>query len=65
MVDPMPPLLKFALSVIVALIGGAMLWIENASGVPHLGWVAAGLALFMIFALWLFPEARRKEPGGD
>ena len=23
------------------------------------------LALFMIFALWLFPEARRKEPGGD
>jgi hypothetical protein len=62
MVGPMPPHLKFALSVIVAVVAGVMLWLERPAGADHLGWVAAGLGLGMIFALWLFPEARREGP---
>jgi hypothetical protein len=62
----MPPHVKIPLSVVVVLVGIAVLWIERGGELPHTGWIAFGLSLFMVFAIWLFPEAsaKKKENGG-
>ncbi len=62
----MPPHIKIPLSVVIVLVGVAVWWIERSGDVPHTGWIAFGLSLFMVFAIWLFPEAsaKKKENGG-
>ncbi|MSP80246.1 MAG: hypothetical protein EXR02_04155 [Rhodospirillales bacterium] len=62
----MPPHIKIPLSVVVVLVGGAILWIERSGDLAYTGWIAFALSLFMVFAIWLFPEAsaKKKEPGG-
>lgn len=56
----MPPFLKVILSIIVAAVAAIMLWYELDHGAAHVGYVAIGLGAFMIFAVWLFPETRRR-----
>jgi glucose uptake protein GlcU len=56
----MPNHLRFVLSVTVALAGGVAFYVERRSGDETMGWIMAGLAVLMIGAVWLFPEARRR-----
>lgn len=57
----MPPHLRFMLSVVVAVVGAAAFYVESRAADDTLGWLMVGLAALMIGAVWLFPEARRKD----
>ncbi len=60
----MPNHLRFILSVTVALAGAIAFYFERRGGDEQMGWIMLGLAALMIGAVWLFPEARRKDPRG-
>ena len=52
----MPANIKLALSLAVLAVGaGAHYW-ERQQGDEPLSWVIAALAVFMVLAMWLFPE---------
>lgn len=55
----MPNHLRFLLSIAVAVVSAVALYAEWRSGDTAMGWIMAGLAVLMIGAVWLFPEARR------
>lgn len=57
----MPTHLRFMLSIAVAVVGAIALYVEWRGGDTNMGWTMAGLALLMIGAVWLFPEARRED----
>lgn len=57
----MPNHLRFILSIVVALVGAVACYAEWRVGNPAMSWIMAGLTLCMVGAVWLFPEARRKE----
>ncbi len=57
----MPPNIKAFISLLVAIVGAVAYWLERGAGRPDLAWVAGALAAFMILAMWIFPEARRKD----
>ena len=59
----MPNNIRAILSVIVALVAVAVFYFEHASGGAMLKWFALGLGAFMIYAVWLFPEAKGKKDG--
>lgn len=58
----MPSGIKAALSVVVLLAGAGVYWFDMQDGNQQLGWVSIGLAVFMVMAMWIFPESGdRKE----
>jgi hypothetical protein len=62
----MPNHVKAILSLLVAAVAAGMFWYQDDIGMTGNAWVAAGLAAFMIAAVWLFPEAKgRKQKGED
>ena len=53
------------LSVIAALVAVVTFYFEMQAGPGSLNWSVLALAAFMIYAVWLFPEAKgRKDCGG-
>lgn len=56
----MPNHIKAIISLLVAGVASAMFFYQQDIGLEVNKWVAVGLALFMILALWLFPEAKAK-----
>ena len=61
----MPNNIRAVLSVIVALVAVIALYFEMQAGLGSLKWSVLALAAFMIYAVWLFPEAKgRKDNGG-
>ncbi len=54
----MPNNIRAVLSVIVALVAIAVFYLEHRAGSDFLKWLALGLGAFMIYAVWLFPEAK-------
>ncbi len=61
----MPKNIRAMLSVIVALVAAVTFYVEMRDGSDSLKWVVLALAAFMIYAVWLFPEAKeRKDNGG-
>lgn len=61
----MPTNIRAMLSVIVALVAAVTFYVEMQAGAGALKWVVLALAAFMIYAVWLFPEAKeRKDNGG-
>ncbi len=61
----MPKNIRAMLSVIVALVAAVAFYVEMRAGSDSLKWVVLALAAFMIYAVWLFPEAKeRKDNGG-
>lgn len=59
----MPAYLKLIISLlVVAAAAGLLLFGPAGEGGP-LRWVVPGLALFMILAIWLFPEAKKLPAG--
>ena len=57
----MPNYIKAALSVVVLIVGSVMHWYEKENGDAHLSWLVAGLAVFMVMAMWIFPETGSKK----
>ena len=60
----MPTHVKIIVSIITLLAGAVFFWFENAHGEAHVAAVGAGLSVFMVLAMWIFPEAgdRAKKP---
>jgi hypothetical protein len=52
----MPAHIKAALSVLTLVVGAAVHLYEKDIGNEYLSWVVAGLAVFMVLAMWIFPE---------
>jgi hypothetical protein len=57
----MPPRIKIPLSVVIVLVGIAVWTYERGGELAHTGLIAFLLSLFMVFAIWLFPEASAKK----
>ena len=58
----MPVPFKILLTGLVALVAAtAHFWQMDIGNVVP-AWVVLGLGAFMIFALWLFPETKRRSP---
>ncbi|MCH7831590.1 MAG: hypothetical protein IIC55_01840, partial [Proteobacteria bacterium] len=49
------------ISVLTLIVGAIVHFFERQAGNDHLAWVVAGLAVFMVLAMWLFPETGRKN----
>lgn len=56
----MPNNIRAILTVIVVLVGGAVVYFEQSAEDPSLKWIALALAIFMALAIWLFPESKSK-----
>ena len=52
----MPNHIKAALSIVVLIVGSVMHWYEKKNGDVQLSWLVVGLAVFMVMAMWIFPE---------
>ena len=53
----MPTHIKIIVSIITLLTGAVFFWFETAHGQDHVATVGAGLSVFMVLAMWIFPEA--------
>lgn len=61
----MPTNIKLMLSLAVLIVAGLVGWWQY--GLDHVGpaYVAVGLGIFMVFALWVFPEAKGEKQKGE
>jgi hypothetical protein len=57
----MPTNIKIILTLLVALTAVGAHYYQAAIGQPITPWVVLGLGVFMIIALWLFPDAKGKH----
>ncbi|MGI9387590.1 MAG: hypothetical protein ACR2OX_09175 [Methyloligellaceae bacterium] len=60
----MPYNIKAGLSVVALLVAMAIAYWEYSSGREFLGWFVLGTGIFMIAAMWIFPEATAKKKKG-
>ena len=63
----MPTNIKVGLSIVVLVVGVLMYIWEVGQGNVQLSWIVIGLSVFMVFAMWIFPETGQtredqKEP---
>lgn len=56
----MPNNVKTVISLLVAGVAAVMFFYQRDSGLAVNQWIVLGLAVFMILALWLFPEAKAR-----
>ncbi len=61
----MPTNIKLGLSVLTLIVGAAVHKWEAGQGNDQLSWIVAGLSLFMVLAMWLFPETGGKQGEKD
>jgi uncharacterized membrane protein YfcA len=60
----MPVKIKLGLSLVTVLVAAIAAWYQHLLGHDRIQYVVAFLGLFMIFAMWLFPEVKREETVG-
>jgi membrane protein YdbS with pleckstrin-like domain len=60
----MPKKIKLGLSLLVVLVAAIAAYYQHALGHDRIQYVVAFLGLFMIFAMWLFPEVKRDDTVG-
>ena len=60
----MPVKIKFVLSLLVILVAAIAAYIQHQLGHERVQYLVAFLGLFMVFAMWLFPEVKREETAG-
>ena len=53
----MPMHIKIMVSVITLVVGVVFYFLESDSGQSHVAAVGAALSVFMVVAMWIFPEA--------
>lgn len=52
----MPTKIKLLISVLVLAVGAGVHRFEQGLGNMDAAWISAGLAVFMVLAVWAFPE---------
>jgi len=52
----MPANIKLMLSLVALAVGAGVHYWERQQGNEQLSWIVAGLAVFMVLAMWIFPE---------
>lgn len=57
----MPTKYKIILSAIVLAVAAAAFRFQQSAGFSDTPLVIAGLGLFMVVAIWLFPETRKQK----
>ena len=57
----MPPKFKIPLSILVVAVAIAVAYFQHQSGQPVTPWIALALGGFMVFAMWVFPEEKKKK----
>lgn len=57
----MPVHIKLMVSALTLLMGGGFFYIESTFGDSQLACIGAGLSIFMVIAMWVFPEAGSKK----
>jgi membrane protein YdbS with pleckstrin-like domain len=60
----MPVKIKLGLSLLVVVVAAIAFYFQHMLERDRIQYVVAFLGLFMIFAMWLFPEVKRDEPAG-
>jgi hypothetical protein len=60
----MPVKIKLGLSLLVVLVAAIAFYVQHMLGHDRMQYVVAFLGLFMIFAMWLFPEVKRDKSAG-
>lgn len=60
----MPVKIKLALSLVVVIVAAVAFYMQHALGHNRVQYLVAFLGLFMVFAMWLFPEVKREETAG-
>ena len=60
----MPVKIKLGLSLLVVLVAAIASYFQHMLGHDRIQYVVAFLGLFMISAMWLFPEVKRDESAG-
>ena len=58
----MPLPYKLMLSLLVAVVGSLVGWLELQGTQPHLSIAVGAIAAVMLFGLWAFPEAGGGKP---
>ena len=56
----MPVHIKIMVSCLTLIAGALYFYFENRLGVPRLAFVGGGLAIFMVVAMWVFPETGKQ-----
>jgi len=59
----MPTNIRAGLSVVVAIVTAVAFYFEWQASAGLLKWIVLCLGVFMIWALWLFPEAKGQYQG--
>ena len=60
----MPVKIKLALSLVVVVVATIAFQIQHTLGHDRIQYLVAFLGVFMVFAMWLFPEVKREETAG-
>ena len=60
----MPVKIKFILSLLVLVVAAIAAYVQHQLGHERIQYLVAFLGLFMVFAMWLFPEVKREETAG-
>ncbi|RTL49605.1 MAG: hypothetical protein EKK40_14725 [Bradyrhizobiaceae bacterium] len=60
----MPVKIKFILSILVLLVAAVAAYVQHGLGNERIQYVVLFLGVFMVFAMWLFPEVKREETAG-
>ena len=55
----MPGNIKVGLSIVVLVLGVLMYIWEADQGNVQLSWIVIALSVFMVFAMWIFPETKQ------
>jgi hypothetical protein len=60
----MPVKIKLGLSLVTILVAAIAAYYQHLLGHGRIQYAVVFLGLFMIFAMWLFPEVKREGSGG-
>jgi membrane protein YdbS with pleckstrin-like domain len=60
----MPVRIKLCLSLLGVVVAAIAVYYQHVLGHDRIQYLVAFLGLFMIFAMWLFPEVKREETAG-
>ena len=61
----MPNHLKVAISVLALIVSTLVFYLDTRAGAGASRWVALALGPLMVFAIWIFPEAKLREIRAD
>ena len=61
----MPNHLKVIISVAALVVTGLLFYFDTLAGAGASRWVALALGPMMVFAIWIFPEAKLRQVRAD